>query len=288
MTRAFALVVAVVAVVSVVGALAARATGADEPGFGGGPPVDDPAADDAAADVVTGDGASGAPTGAGDAMAGDAAEDGRSSDVARATATLPTWAGVDDGGSAPRSPTRTKLEDELARAHLDPARHPLLQLRVDVARLHDELAAAEARGLTSARGVEERHAAAAALLADVERIALHRLQRCVVRTGQPVAAVKNHRMTAGGAVALSTSELLGQASVLDPPGCARIDLIDQAVVDRVRRARAVRIELRDRTFPFHRLDERRALEAEGKALAKQLADDGLAVVLIPGERGFGR
>jgi hypothetical protein len=204
------------------------------------------------------------------------------------TAALPTW--TSDGGGTHDGPTSklAALLAELARAHLDPARSPLLQLRLEVARLDDELAAAEARGLTSARAVEEQHAAARMLLADVERIAMHRMTRCAERSGQPAVAVRNYRMTAAGAVQLSTSELLAQANALDPPGCARIDLVDAAVVDRVRRARALKVELRTRDFPFHRLGERRAREDELKTLLKQLADDGLPGVLAPGERGWGR
>ena len=129
---------------------------------------------------------------------------------------------------------------------------------------------------------------ARALLVDVERVALHRMSRCAARTGQAAAAVKTWRMTPAGPVALSTTELLSQASALDAPGCARIELVDDAVIARVQRARELKVLLRTREFPFHRLEDRRALESELKALTKQLADDGLSTVVAPGDRGWGR
>jgi hypothetical protein len=248
----------------------------DEPGFGGSPEVAEAplvrSADDAPglhdAGVVADEDLSGA------APAQPAS-----------TARLPAWSPPE--GVSASTPALTRLESELARAHLDPARHPLLQLRVEEARLADALADAESRGLAAARDVEARWLSARALLADVEHVALFRLQRCAARAGTTVT-VKRYRMTAGGPVALSTDELVAQASALDPPGCARIDLVDQALVDRVRRARHLKETLPRSTFAFHELDRRRALEQELAALTKALAAEGLERIIVEGDRGWGR
>ncbi len=185
------------------------------------------------------------------------------------------------------APKKTQLELDLERAHLDPEQFPLLELRVDVARLAAELDEKESHGLSAARDVETRLAAAQALLADAERIGLHRLNVCATRTARGTSA-KNFRMTAAGPIRLTTSELLSQANALDPDGCARIELVDEALVQRLRRAHEVRNTLLTVSFPYHRIAERRALEAELKVLEKQLAQEDLPVLSMPGMKDPGR
>lgn len=180
---------------------------------------------------------------------------------------------------------KTKMELELEKARIDPALFPLVGLRVDVARLEMELVDFEGRGLTAARDTEVKLARARALLADAERIALHRMNVCLARRGIR-SEVKNYRMTAGGPVRLTTPEMLGQASIVDVEGCARIELLDQALVDRLRRAHDVRTTLDTVNFPYHRIAERRALEEELRKLEKELAREDLPVLSAPGAKDF--
>ncbi len=184
---------------------------------------------------------------------------------------------------APLPPKKTKLEEELERARLDPARFPLIQLRVDVARLDAQRIDLENQGRTAAQDVRKQLEAAQAVLVDVERIALHRMQVCANRNGSATQA-RNFRMTAAGPVRLSTNELLAQAGSVDPDGCARIELVDAAVVTRVKRAHELRQVLATREFPFHKLDDKRALEREQKALLAELAKEDLPVISLVGGR----
>lgn len=188
------------------------------------------------------------------------------------------------GESAVQEPApvkKTTLEIELENAHIDPAKHPLVQLRVDVARLLVFLDDKESHGLSAARDVEEQLAQARALLADAERIGMHRMMVCVARTGGSTR-MKNVRMTAAGPVRLSTAEVMAQTSAIDPDGCSRIDLVDQALVDRLRRAHDVKNTLMTVSFPYARIAERWALETELKKLEKELALEDLPVLSVPG------
>lgn len=190
-------------------------------------------------------------------------------------------------GVFPTTPTeppprkKTSLEIELEKARLDPARFPLIQLRVDVARLDADRLEAESRGLSAATSIKEELGRVRAILVDVERIAMHRMNVCVTRQGKR-AVVKNYKMTAAGPVRLSTQELIAQTSGIDPEGCARFELIDAAVVTRVRRAHELRQILKTTTFPFHKLDDKRALEKEQQALLKELGKEDLPVISLTG------
>jgi hypothetical protein len=170
---------------------------------------------------------------------------------------------------------------ELDKARLDPTQHPLLQMRVEVARAEAELRIIQQKGLYGSREQEARVSELRALLVDIERIALHRMNVCMTRQGKSVV-VKNFRMTPAGPIRLSTPELLAQTSAVDPDGCGRIYLIDQALVTRVRRAHDVKIILATTKFPFHQMAERRAYEAELKALERELAKEDLPIMTMPG------
>ena len=245
----------------------------EEPGFGGASAAE--AAAPTALDVANGD-----------LQAREDDVDAAAPSTAPSTASLPAWK-PPAGEERDDEPTTTKLELELQKAQLDPQRYPLLQLRVDLARLALKLDLAERKGLAAARDVEERWVEARALLADVERVAMFRMNRCAERAGRR-SAIKTWRVTAGGAVALTTDELVAQASALDAPGCARIDLIDAAVVEKVRRARFLKATLPKMNFSFHELDRRRALEDELAALKKELAAEGGPALLVDGDRGYSR
>ncbi len=186
-----------------------------------------------------------------------------------------------DAPTAAPTDAPTSLELELNRAGLDPNRHPLLALRVEVARARRAFEDGRQHGLYSLRDEEAAWRAAEAILLDVERIALHRMNTCLTRQGKNVV-VKNYRMTAAGPVALSTQELLAHASPVDPDGCSRLSLIDDAVVRRVRRAHEIARELTERRFGFHEMAERRALEAEQATLRKELAREDLPILSLPG------
>ncbi len=193
----------------------------------------------------------------------------------RTTAVFPTTA------PEPPAPKKTALEIELEKARLDPARFPLIQLRVDVARLEADRKESESRGLSATTEIRARLIAAQAILADVERIALHRLNVCSTRNGSRTV-VKNYKMTAAGPVRLSNAELLSQTSFIDPEGCARIELVDEAVVARVKRAHELRHILKTTTFAFHKLDDKRALEREQQNLLKELAKEDVPVITLSG------
>ena len=181
---------------------------------------------------------------------------------------------------APPPPKLTQLEQQLAKARLDPANYPLLQLRVDVARLEESLVDLEGRGLTAARDIEPKLAQARALLSDAERIAVHRMNMCLARRGLRQRQVKNCRMTPGGPVPLTNAEIMAQTSPTDPDGCLRSLLVDQAVVDHLKRAHEVNNTLATVNFSYHRVAERYALEEELKGLMKQLATEDLLALTL--------
>ena len=242
-------------------ALLLTAAVADEPGFGG-------------ADTAAGEGDV-------DDVVIDATREFSGGAAPVPTTTAPTLV-------VPLPPSKTKLELELEKARIDPTQHPLVMLRVEVARLVDELKEKEGRGLTAARDVEVKLAEARALLGDAERIGLHRMMVCSARTGR-TTKVRNFRMTAAGPVRLTNAEVMSQTSVIDPDGCSRIELVDQALVDRLRRAHDVKNTLIKVSFPYHRIAERRALEDELETLEKQLAREDLPVLTIPGMKDpYGR
>ncbi len=245
---------------------------ADDPAFGGGfGGADDIAVDDVAADdiveVERDDGL--AP--ADDLGAATEFVGGNRS----RTGVFPTTP------AEPPAKKKTALELELEKARLDPALFPLIQLRVDVARLDADRIEAESRGLSAATAIKEVLAAAQAILVDVERIAMHRMNVCMTRQGKR-AVVKNYKMTAAGPVRLSTQQLLAQTSNIDPDGCARIELIEKEVVARVRRAHELRAILKTTPFPFHKLDDKRALEKEQQALLKELAKEDVPIISLSG------
>lgn len=188
---------------------------------------------------------------------------------------------------APAAPVpvrkRTKLEEDIAKAGLD-ATLPLLAFRIEVARAeleHEELLSKRVRPEV-AQQAEERLAAIHEMSDLVERIALARLVKCTRGLGKELQ-VKNYRMTSGGPVLLSTTEMLAQLPFGDPQGCERITLVDEGTMQKVRRLFAVRDELRTRNFGFHEVAQRKALEQEERALAKELHQHTLfsTVVLSP-------
>jgi hypothetical protein len=192
--------------------------------------------------------------------------------------TLPAFPEPTEAATAPK---KTPLELELERARMDPSQHPLLMVRVEAARARMALEDGRKGGLFSIKDEEAALAKAAAILADVERIALHRMNVCMTRQGKQVV-VKSVRMTAAGPVRLSTAELLAQASPVDPDGCGRIFLVDQALVDRVRRAHELQHILTTTKFGYHEVKERRALEDEAKSIAKALGNEDLPIISMPG------
>lgn len=247
----------------------------DEPGFGG----TDPSSDEVASSPPSGGGED--DDGGGAAVLTPAAptppsrpDDFQAGAVRRTLERFPEQPAVDTA-------TPTPLELELARGGLDPGRHPLLALRVEVARARQAYEAGRQHGLYSLRDEEETLSSLEALLADVERIALHRMNVCMTRQGKNVV-VRNYRMTAAGPVTLTVQELLAQASPIDPDGCSRISLIDAALIERVRRAHSLTKELSTRRFGFHEMAQRRALEKEHAAVRAELAKEDLPVLSLPG------
>lgn len=177
---------------------------------------------------------------------------------------------------------KTALELEIEKARIDPAKYPLVQTRVEVARVVDDLKEAEKHGLASVPELRRQLAAMKAVLDDIERVALYRLNLCTTRLGMR-SQTKNFKMTAAGPVRLTTQEMLATVSAVDPEGCARIEIVDAAVIARVKRAHELRRILKTTTFPFHKLDEKRALQKEQKALLAELAKEDLPT-LTGGDR----
>lgn len=179
------------------------------------------------------------------------------------------------------APKKTPLELELEKARMDPSQHPLLALRVEVARARMIVEDGRKGGLYGIKDEQQALADLEAILADVERIALHRMNVCMTRNGKAVV-VRNFRMTPAGPIRLSTPELLAQASAVDPDGCGRIFLVDDALVTRVKRAHALRKIFETRTFGYHDMPERRALEAEQATILKALSTEDLPIISLPG------
>lgn len=239
--------------------------GADEPGFGGAAPSAPAPAAPAAA----------APAAAAPASAEENVDDDPEQAALRARLDAALKTDGSPKGTVAAKPRRTKLEEELDKAGLD-ASLPLLAFRIEVQRAelqHEELK--ETRQRPEVLQASEDQLAAVHAMSDlVERIALARLVKCSRSIGAEVK-VKNYRMTPGGPVMLSTSEVLEQVPLGDPEGCERIVLMDAPTIDKVRRLFAVRAELKTRNFGFHEVAARRALEAEDRALGHELEQQAL-------------
>lgn len=191
---------------------------------------------------------------------------------------------VEEANPPPLPAAKTRLELEIEKAQLDPS-VPLLALRIEVARAEERLALLESRGQGGPERKEAEDAleSARGVLDDVEKIALHRMDTCAQRRGnKPI--FKSWRMTAGGPVVLSAPELMAQLPLVDPAGCERIGLIDDKVVARVRRARELRRILETKSFGYHQVGERRALEEELQQLDLKLKEESLPALHSPGVR----
>lgn len=179
---------------------------------------------------------------------------------------------------------KTQLERDLEKAQLDPTL-PLLALRIAVARVQEDIARLEKAG-TGGREKEEaalRLIEVTRTLDAVERIAIHRMDVCSQRRGnKPI--VKNFRMTAGGPVLLTASDMMKQLPVVDPEGCERIYLIDAEVVARVKRREELMRTLARTSFGYHEVAQRRALEKELADVEKELAREALPALSAPGVR----
>ncbi len=177
---------------------------------------------------------------------------------------------------------KTKLELELEKAHMDPTM-PLLALRIELERAQDVVTQLETRGANGKAKDQAvlRAASAALVLEAIERIAIHRMDVCSQRRGNKPMA-KSYRMTSGGAVALSSAELMVQLPLLDPRGCERITLIDAALVALVQRLYAVKHMLNTGSFGYRDVSKRRELEREQAALARELGLDAIPVLSAPG------
>lgn len=181
-------------------------------------------------------------------------------------------------------PPKTKLEIDYEKAHLDPT-IPLLAVRIDVAKKKAVVDAMEKDG----RGGPAREEAEAALAEaqsmddDIERIALHRLDVCLVRHGKKTQ-VKNYRMTAAGPVMLTTTEMMRQLPMIDPAGCERVNIVDDKVVARVKRQHELKHILATTEFDYYRLDEEKKLREELKQVDTELAADTVAALSAPGVR----
>ena len=180
----------------------------------------------------------------------------------------------------PPSPA-TPMEKEAQALRLDPARFPLLAVRIDVERKELELSALEKAQAPPVRTepVTREISYLRGILEDVERVALRRMIRCADRSGRHVQ-VRNFRMTPGGPVMLSTPELLKATRGVDPPGCERLILVDAALVGRVRRMHEIRRILDTTSFPYARVAERRALEEELEGLQQRFEREAIPVAVI--------
>lgn len=183
--------------------------------------------------------------------------------------------------SAVAAEPKTALEAELERSGFD-ATLPLLAVRIEAARAEQRVARLAERG----RAGREREEAEATLARacsvrdDVERVALHRMEVCSIRRGNK-PMFKHYRMTAGGPVLLTQAQMMAQVPFTDPEGCARIFIIDEATVTRVRRLHEIRHILRTRSFGYRQVADRRALEEELRGLEQALERDAVPVLSAP-------
>jgi hypothetical protein len=72
--------------------------------------------------------------------------------------------------------------------------------------------------------------------------------------------------------------------IVDPAGCERILLIDADVVARVKRREELMRTLATKTFGYHEVAQRRALEKELGDIEKQLAKEAIPALSAPGVR----
>lgn len=195
-------------------------------------------------------------------------------------------AAANAGSVAPK----TQLEIDIEKAHLDVNAHPLLQVRVEAARARDEVKRLESAGTGGAakERAEERLAQATRILDAVERIALHRMDVCTQRRGnKPI--VKNFKMTPAGPVMLTTAEMMRQLPLVDPAGCERLLVIDEKVVQRVKRREELTHTLATTNFGYHDIGNRKALEKELAEIEKELAKEAIPAMSAPGVRDpYGR
>lgn len=268
-------------------ALLLVATLAGEPGFGGAP--DAPTAADVAsaeeASCLVQD-ASGAWIDCADVLAPPAAEE--TADEAPPPASPAKLVEkMSDSPLAPKPKRKTRIEEELARVGRSVDEFPLAALRRDVERFDLELEDLDARGAPLAKKVvvEEERARALAVLEIVEAVAVQRMTACAARMGVKLD-VKTHRMTPGGPVPLTQREMAAALPTVDVAGCERIHLVDQALVDRVKRIDAAKRTLAAGGFGYARVAERRALEDEVRRLEAELARDGAPRIVVPGATGL--
>ena len=253
---------------------------ADEDAFGGAPPRSDALADD----VCTIKGDDGVWRACSDVLAAKAVKPTESEPLQdqspEAQALRERMKAADE--VVPLAVPKTQLEIDLEKAHLDPTM-PLLAIRVELERAKDVVKRLEKQG-TGGKAKDEAQvkvAEAEVILDAVERIAIHRMDVCSQRRGnKPV--VKNFRMTAAGAVMLSTPEMIARLPVVDPYGCERIILIDAALVTRVKRLQEIRRILATTSFGYHDVGKRKALEKEQKALETELGKDAIPALSAPG------
>lgn len=265
---------------------AARASAQDE-GFGGAPGPDSPALEE---DVCTIKGDDGVWRACSDVLAAkekaradaSGAAEPATDDSPAVQALRERMKAADEAARAPPPVPKTQLEIDLVKAHLDPTM-PLLALRVELERARDVVRRLEKQGTGGkAKDEAEVRVAEAELIVDaVERIAIHRMDVCSQRRGNK-PTVKNFRMTAAGAVMLSTPEMIARLPLIDPAGCERVILIDEVIVARVKRLQEVRRILATTNFGYHDVAQRKALEKEQEKLASELGKDAIPALSAPG------
>lgn len=117
------------------------------------------------------------------------------------------------------------------------------------------------------------------VLARLEKVAFHRMRSCIATEmpewSETYTSPSLYRMTPGGPVLASPDERR-KLPKFDPPGCERIRLVDDALIEKVRRVVAIEDTLENGRLGYYERDQRDALEQELQALKNDLGEGGPA------------
>lgn len=112
------------------------------------------------------------------------------------------------------------------------------------------------------------------VLLHLEELAYRRMQRCISQHRlPPIPKVITHRMTAAGPIPLTPAELVASGPQIEPYPCERVRVVDEELVDTLRRYYVISRSLHEDAFGWHQREERAALRNEQKALLMKLRPD---------------
>lgn len=158
---------------------------------------------------------------------------------------------------------------------------PLLTLRERVKALADEadVLLDDPIRYREAPAKRQEHERLQTVLERVEKVAFHKMRSCIATEmpewSETYTPPSLYRMTPGGLVRASPDERRKLPS-FDPPGCERIRLVDEALIEKVRRVVEIEDTLENGRLGYYERDQRAALEREREALLHDLGEGGPA------------